>query len=244
MMSPMPADQAFASRSGLALATLGLPLSLVFSIGFGFALMVLAGCEHLAQPFGLVGGSLATVSVGVLVTSLGANAWRSFTSVRQVDKISIEVDDEERLEVIADLAARLNVRVPTLRVVLLDTPLAFSVLGSKGSVVVSTWVFDHLTDSEFEALMAHELAHMRQRDRMVRWMGAWLWKAVRGVPGIKQAWSDLDTAMEDAADEAAIQLLGNGASLESARRKYLSANGDIPSHPLSKMLKPLCANNG
>jgi hypothetical protein len=64
---------------------------------------------------------------------------------------------------------------------------------------------------------------MRRSDRWVRWLGAWLYGAWKGMPGSFAAWRQLDDATEEAADQAAIGLLGADAALNSARRKFLAA---------------------
>ncbi|MNX70499.1 heat shock protein HtpX [compost metagenome] len=223
----------------VALATLGLPVSLLLATGLGAGLMAYAGCQHTSPTLGFAGGGLAVLSAGGLCASLVGNLLRARRSRKLADRISVEVPDEERLAVIGRLALRLGVPVPTLRAVVLDAPLAFSVLDTPPSIVVSTWTFDHLDDREWEALVAHELAHMRRGDRLYRWFGSLFWRAVQGVPGARGAWQQLDTAMEDAADRAASEVLGNDEALSSARRKFLEAEGaNAPADKLIKALEP------
>jgi beta-lactamase regulating signal transducer with metallopeptidase domain len=177
------------------------------------------------------------LSLGGLASSMVANLVRSRRSRRLAETASVEVDDEERLQVLDQLAGRFNVPVPGLRAIALDQPVAFGLLGKPPSIVVSTWTFDHLSEAEWKALVAHELAHMRRPDRLYRWIGSWLWRAHRGVPGFLQAWNQLDSTMEEAADRAAIAILGDDGALRSARQKFHAFTG-TPLPPSLNLLTP------
>ena len=131
-------------------------------------------------------------------------------------------------------------RAPALRAVVHEAPLAFCVMSREPAIVVSTWVFDRLSDAEFEAVVAHELAHLRPGDRAVRWAGAWVREALKRTPGIHRAWQRLDDANEDAADRAAIALLGDDTALVAARRKFRAAQG-APDDALTQALAPWSA---
>lgn len=208
------------AEGSAALAALGLPASLLLATGLGAGMMAYAGCQHTSPTLGLAGGGMAMLSAGGLSTSLVGNLLRARRSRRLADQASVPVDDPARLEVIERLAKKLGVPVPSLRAVVLDAPLAFGVLDHPASIVVSTWTFDQLDDAEWEALVAHELAHMRRGDRLYRWLGSLFWRAIKGVPGAHGAWQKLDSAMEEAADRSAFEVLGSDAALRSARRKF------------------------
>ncbi|MBO9541431.1 M48 family metalloprotease [bacterium] len=238
-MTVASSRQELTARGGMALAALGLPASLILAAGFGLVLMAVAGCRHMSLELGVTGGSLALLAVGGLASSFLGNLVRARRARNLADQVSIEVEDEERLRVVTRLAARLGVPAPSLRAVVSDAPYAFGVLDRPPCIVVSTWVFDHLTDPEWEALVAHELAHMRREDRLFRWLGSLFWRSLKGMPGAHRTWQQLDTAMEDAADRAAGELLGDEAALASARRKFLAAEGTgTPPAQLLKALAP------
>jgi Zn-dependent protease with chaperone function len=226
------------AQGSVALAALGLPVSLLLATGLGVGMMAYAGCQHTSPTLGIVGSVVALASAGGLSSSLVGNLLRARRSRRLADKASVEVDDPERLAVIERLAHRLGVSVPSLRAVVLDAPLAFSVLDNPSSIVVSTWTFERLDDREWEALVAHELAHMRRGDRLYRWFGSLFWRAVRGVPGAHGAWQQLDTAMEEEADRSAGELLGTDEALRSARQKFIDAGSQAPDPALAKALAP------
>lgn len=157
------------------------------------------------------------------MAGMGGNLYRAQRARRLAETASLAIDDPERLETIQRMAEKLDAPTPELRAIPLDSPLAFGVLGSRPALVVSTWVFDHLDETEWEALVAHELAHMRRDDRLMRWLGSGFFEALKGMPGAKGAWDRLEAALEDAADHAAVNALGDDEALRSARRKFLSA---------------------
>ncbi len=213
------------ARGAASLAVLGLPLSLLLTFGTGLAVMAWAGCTHLSASWMVIGSSMAVLSLGALIAGLTGNVLRAQRAHKLSEAASLPIDDPARLDTLTRLAGALGTPVPELRALPLATPLAFGVLGRKPALVVSTWVFDQLDDAEWEALVAHELAHMRGDDRTMRWWGAGFFQSVKAVPGVKGAWDRLEAAMEEAADHAAVMALGNDQALRTARSKFLSAQG-------------------
>lgn len=66
------------------------------------------------------------------------------------------------------LTDRMDVEQPRLYVARLPTPNAFSVGGAENAVVFDRSLFRVLDPAEFEAVLAHELAHGERRDSLVR----------------------------------------------------------------------------
>jgi hypothetical protein len=222
---PLNARQDLTARGAASLAILGLPLSLLLTFGLGLAVMTWAGCTHLSASWMVVGASMAVLSLGALIAGLVGNVHRTRRARRLAEAASLPIEDPERVELLPRLAQLLGAPVPELRAIPLDTPLAFGVLDRRPTLVVSTWVFDQLDEQEWEALVAHEIAHMRGDDRVMRWVGSGFFESLKGVPGVRGAWDRLEAAMEDAADRAAIRALGSDQALRSARVKFLAAQG-------------------
>lgn len=222
---PLNARQDLTARGAASLAILGLPLSLLLMFGLGLAVMTWAGCTHLSASWMVIGASMAVLSLGALISGMTGNMYRTRRARRLAEAASIPVEDPARIERLPQLAQLLGAPVPELRAIPLDTPLAFGVLDRHPTLVVSTWVFDQLDEEEWEALIAHEIAHMRGDDRVMRWVGSGFFESLKGLPGVKGAWDRLEAAMEDAADRAAINALGGDQALRSAREKFLSAQG-------------------
>jgi|GEM_PF-2436034 len=222
---PQSISQDLTARGAASLALLGLPLSLLLTFGLGLAAMAWDGCTHLSASWMGVGAGLAVLSAGALIAGMAGNLHRAHRTRKLAETASLEVDDPDRLASLRRLAQSLGAPLPQLRAIPIDTPLAFGILGRRPLLVVSTWVFDQLDEAEWEALVVHELAHMRSNDRVLRWLGSGFFASLKGVPGAQGAWDRLEAAMEDAADHAAIAALGNDRALRSARGKFLGAPG-------------------
>lgn len=72
------------------------------------------------------------------------------------------------------LAAQIDLPTPTVSVIRSDVPNAFAVAGGdERAIVVTTGLLDRLDDAELEATVAHELAHLKNRDANLMTV-AWL----------------------------------------------------------------------
>jgi heat shock protein HtpX len=81
-----------------------------------------------------------------------------------------------------DLSTAMAVARPTLLVANLATPNAFAIGGGRdAAVVVDRSLFRLLSADEFEALLAHELAHLQSRDSLVQTLA---YSAMRTVVGV------------------------------------------------------------
>lgn len=73
---------------------------------------------------------------------------------------------------VADLADRIGVDRPRLLVARLDQPNALALGGARnGAVVLDASLFRLLTAAELEAIVAHELAHLKWRDSLLKAVG-------------------------------------------------------------------------
>ena len=227
------------ARALWSLAALAVPFCVALSIGLGLGLMGWIGCTHLSPTLGGVGASVAVVLFAALVASLVANVRQARKAIGLAARVSSDLDDPDRLADVAQVARALGMKPPTLRVVTLPAPMAFSLLAPVPAVVVSSWLLEHLDAPEWRAVVAHELAHLRDGDRLVRWTGCWLLGASRLIPGSQAAWRRLEAATEAIADEAAEFVVGDPAALASARRKFgdAGAPGGSPAD-LAKAMAP------
>jgi Zn-dependent protease with chaperone function len=212
-------------------------MSLLLAGSLGIGLMTWAGCVHMSPTALPLGVAVFLTAVGALSSSFVAGCRHCQRTRRLVEQASVVVEDDERLETVTRLAGHMGLPAPGLRAIVSDRPLALSLLGRKPIIVVSTWVFDHLSPHEWEAVVAHELAHARRTDRWVRWAGTCIRDALSRLPGCHQAWQRLDSASEAAADTAAAALLGNDAALCSARQKFVSLAGG-PKEGILHQLRP------
>ncbi|HEY9722446.1 MAG TPA: M48 family metalloprotease [Oscillatoriaceae cyanobacterium] len=237
--------EAAALRAGMnprmlwALAALALPVSLGLTFAFGTALMGWSGCRYLAPSVTALGAAGTLVLLGAMSASVIANVYRTRRARVLAEQASVEVEDSERLDRLGELAARIGIPPPALRALVLDAPLAFAVMTSEPTIVVSTWTFDKLDDPEWQAVVAHELAHLRRGDRLARWVGCWLLRSCSLLPGARGAWERLDAAAEAEADRVATLAVGDAQALASARQKFANACAPAAAESVvERFLKP------
>lgn len=150
----------------LALAALAyLAIELLASLAVGPLTAVVA----------LVGGSLLA---GVLSYVLGARHLLATLDAHPLDRRRAP-DAYRRFD---RLVAEMDVAEPRLLVARLGEPNAFSVRGPRRSaVVVDASLFGLLTAAEFEAILAHELAHLETADALVQTLAYGLVRTLVGV---------------------------------------------------------------
>ncbi|KUL40506.1 M56 family metallopeptidase [Actinoplanes awajinensis] len=94
-----------------------------------------------------------------------------------------------------------------------DAPRAFAVPGDPGHVVVTTGMRGLLTDPQFEALLAHENAHLSERHHRLARLAE---LAVAAHPALWWVGKHVDYLIERAADERAATDLGSRKTLAHA----------------------------
>ncbi|WP_459886155.1 M48 family metalloprotease [Halostagnicola bangensis] len=163
------------------------------------------------------------------------------------------------------VAAQLDIPVPTIAVSEKDTPEALAVGFRPGNVhlILSLGTINALSDDELEAVIAHELAHVKNRDAMVMTavsLPVVLADGLRsriarvenpGIAGIvviplgllsNVVWivgrtitARLSRARERAADQAAAEVTGSPAVLASALSELDTRIADTPNRDLREV---------
>lgn len=161
-------------------ATLAAALATTLAVAVGLAVL-LRPWVAAVLPAGAAG---TTLLAGLLTVALVVAQLRS---VRRglLDTLDATVVDREAYP---DLHARLtrlagtaDAPVPELAVVDSPVPNSCSVAGSTaGTVVVSTGLVETLDDDALDAVLAHELAHLRNRDAVVLTLASFLPAVVAG----------------------------------------------------------------
>jgi heat shock protein HtpX len=82
------------------------------------------------------------------------------------------------------LVNQMAVQTPTLLLAELPAPNAFAIGGGAGAIVVDRRLFRLLSAAEFEALLAHELAHLETRDALVQTVAYSLVQTLVGLVGL------------------------------------------------------------
>ncbi|ERH11660.1 MAG: Zn-dependent protease [halophilic archaeon J07HB67] len=123
--------------------------------------------EQVPVPYPVGGVSVAVVVVAVVAGSLWVGHGLSRRLLRWREPTTAERD---RLDGRVDrLAMQFDVTVPRVRVLENATPTAYTLgrPGAPATVVVTTGLLDTLPEEELTAVLAHELAHVANRDATV-----------------------------------------------------------------------------
>lgn len=204
-------------RRPLALAVLGGP-------PFVLALATVHLVPRFWPECALLAGWDRVDSLGVLfflgLTALGAlalNLARLVVAERLLMACP-SLADEDLTARVAALASRLGVSPPLLRLLGTDTPFAVAG-GLRSTIVLSRWLVEHLDYQELDGVLAHELAHLKRRDHLARWLGRLLRDATVYLPGGRYAWQVLEADDELMADALAVEVTGRPLAMASALGK-------------------------
>ncbi len=141
----------------------------------------------IAAPFILAGalvaewrGALVGLLVALIVEVVAYVVGKPII-LRMVDAVSIDRDNAPELDgIVQRLAERAGIRQPSVAISRLRTPNAFAAGGLSGGVVgVTSGLLEITTAEELEAVLAHEIAHLAQRDRF----GATISAVFAALPG-------------------------------------------------------------
>jgi heat shock protein HtpX len=222
----------------------------------------------IAAAFGAVGWAIGGVRTGsifvfcALLAALAVYAYadRALLGMLGAREYALAEDPILRSTVDA-LAAKLGVAPPKLYLIPDGFPRALAAgRGPRSSsIAVSTGLLGALRPAELEAVLAHELAHVRTRDVLVQTsavmlavvlvetsrIGGWLERALLAVLGpVAAAFVHLllSPKRELAADRVAATLCGSGDGLADALVRLDSAS-DLLSFEASPATEPLYTVN-
>jgi len=146
--------------------------------------VLLAGMTALFMGVGYLIGGTSGMMIALLV-ALATNAFAYWNSDRLVLSMqgAHEIDPRrapDLYEMVQRLAANAGIPMPRLYVIETEQPNAFATGRSpdKGVVAVSSGLLKHLTEREVAAVIAHELAHIKNRDTLTMTVTATLAGAI------------------------------------------------------------------
>ena len=128
----------------------------------------------------------ALVVVGTAIVLGVLNYWAATARLkRSLDAVELSrARVPEVYRRLDTLVNQMDIETPTLLLAELPVPNAFAVGGGAGVIVVDRRLFRLLSVSEFEALLAHELAHLETRDALVQTVAYSLARTFVGLVGL------------------------------------------------------------
>lgn len=186
-------------------------------VSFGIGLVEL--CLRGASSWKSLPGVALPLAMGLVVLgALGLGVVRLVLMARIIARLGISADPE--LQALADnLAKRLGATQSHVLLCVYDRPLALTCGLWKPTVLLSTWMVEHLDQRELEAVLAHELEHVARRDYLVTWLATVLRDAFFYVPTSWVAYRQLQREKELACDDSAVGATHRPLALASALAK-------------------------
>lgn len=219
---------AWERRRAVQLAVLAAP---ILSLGIGVAsLHHFSGrvCFLGSPPWDYVVGTAFPLAIGVVaLAGVTLGLARVVVMARVVGRRGAQ--RQVALEPVAQrLAERLGGPGPRVLVSPLNRPLAFAFGLRRPTVLLSTWMLDHLDRHELEAVLAHELSHIARGDYLVVWLATVLRDAFFYLPTSWVAYRQLQHEKELACDDLAVQLTRRPLALAAALAKVWQPTATVP----------------
>jgi Zn-dependent protease with chaperone function len=174
--------------------------------------------------------------VGTIVGALGLGFGRLILMTQVMKQQEVIADPP--LQALIDHFAQLrNLPRLCLRLVPSDRPFAVLYGIRRPTMLLSTWMVDHLDQQELEAVLMHELIHVCRRDYLLNWVALLLRDAFFYLPTSRIAYRQLHYEKELASDDLVAQSTKRPLALASALTKvWLSLVDDAPSHLAQTLL--------
>ena len=171
---------------------------------------------------GLVGG-LGLVVLG----SVGLGLVRLALMGRLVARRGMPADAE--VQALADaLAQRLGTSPVRVLACAYGRPLALTCGFVRPSILMSTWMVEHLDRAELESVLAHELGHVARGDYRTVWLATILRDAFFYLPTSHAAYRQLQQDKELACDDLSVRGTSRPLALASALAKVWHSLVDGP----------------
>lgn len=135
-------------------------------------LVVVLARVGIASTAGTIGVLTAAVALGLLLFQL---RYTRRELLAEADAAVVDADENAITDRVTRLAAQANMPVPDVAIASSSVPnsMAIGDLGA-GTIVVSRGLVDRLDDAELDAVLAHELVHLKNRDALVMTIASFL----------------------------------------------------------------------
>lgn len=233
-----------AHRRLLLVLVLAMPL-MSFSIEIGGVYhMASRGCLLPDIPWDppwdpLLDRTILLVMAGILLAAIIFGGVRLVLMRRRLRLVRVASPPEVQM-LAHTLARQCAVAAFQVQIVHQDHPLALTYGLRKPVVLLSTWMLEHLDSQELEAVLMHELEHVRQRDYLTNWLAIVLRDVFFYLPTSRVAYRQLAHEREVACDDWAVSATHHPLALASALTKMWLSVVDPHS---SSLAQPLIGRN-
>lgn len=140
----------------------------------------------------------------------------------------INVELQEQVNV---LAKQLGVVPPRVRLYPADQPAALTCGIHQPTILLSTWIVQHLDQHEIEAVLVHEMEHVVRHDYAILWLATILRDAFCYIPASQIAYRQLKREKELACDDLAVSVTQRPLALASALTRFWLHAAELPKEP-------------
>lgn len=156
----------------------------------------------------------------------------------------IEKTDASRLQCVVDAMIKQRA-LHSVRVFLspCDAPLAFTCGIRHPTLLLSTWMIEHLDQRELEAVLAHEIEHIARRDYLITFLATVFRDAFFYLPTMSIVYHQMKQEKELVCDERAAGVTHRPLALASALTKVWLHAVEEPRSLALGLAQPLVTKN-
>ena len=131
---------------------------------------------------------------------------------------------KKALRILEEVSQKAGIRRVGLDICRFDHPVALTTGFFRPRILVSSWFVDSLDDEELEAVIAHEVAHIRRRDNLINSLAALAKDILFFLPSSYPAWRSYLQEREKACDDLTISMTKRPLALAGALLKVGKAH--------------------
>lgn len=219
MLGPLREVLDWRMRRVLQLLVLFLPMTSLFVLIGGLRHVLDPRCiqtvpmwDHMldtGEVFFLGGSIVGSAMLGLVRLFLMNRTMKRETTIR-----------DDRLEKkVTVLTTKTGIGSVSVRLVPLSRPLALIYGIRQPTLLLSTWMVEHLDEEEVEAVLIHELVHVQRADYLVNWLALMLRDAFFYLPPHRLLYRQLQREKELACDDLVAHITQRPLALASALTK-------------------------
>ena len=151
----------------------------------------------------------SSVALGTLIGLVVIPSFYMFSSKRQTK-------DRKIISFVKKISRRMKIKAPNIYIIDKAKPLAFSFKSFRSAIFISVGMLDILSKKEAQAVLLHEMAHIKQKSSVMKFSSSLLKLSPLSI--LARFHHDMGKDEEEA-DKFAIQVQGTSKYVRSAKRK-------------------------